>query len=289
MDWSKLITPNPNQAWYLVSAEMSKQIFGSDMTVVRRLEQAPWFDLLTCFSKSGYLTCTERMNKFFTKDYNFYLHGHIMDFVLVNSNTQYSRHSKDDLKGLIRICNPGIDQGAEMFLTGFRNEGVRIVCQNNICTLNNPTIHILKDEKKEISYVSRNLAAEAQNVWRDPIGRKEIRIRLRGITKESTEWSEWPETDFLFNTEIEIMKKRHVKYLYVITDCTYASKIEIEVSVDGWMRSDEVKGKIPVAFSCTKFPIDEKGFLMRTAVPKTTKTSSSFRPAPVNYYYSDTD
>ena len=84
-------------------------------------------------------------------------------------------------------------------------------------------------EKKEISYVSRNLAAEAQNVWRDPIGRKEIRIRLRGITKESTEWSEWPETDFLFNTEIEIMKKRHVKYLYVITDCTYASKIEIEV------------------------------------------------------------
>ena len=112
---------------------------------------------------------------------------------------------------------------------------------------------------------------------------------LRGITKESTEWSEWPETDFLFNTEIEIMKKRHVKYLYVITDCTYASKIEIEVSVDGWMRSDEVKGKIPVAFSCTKFPIDEKGFLMRTAVPKTTKTSSSFRPAPVNYYYSDTD
>ena len=41
------------------------------------------------------------MNKFFTKDYNFYLHGHIMDFVLVNSNTQYSRHSKDDLKGLI--------------------------------------------------------------------------------------------------------------------------------------------------------------------------------------------
>ena len=66
--------------------------------------------------------------------------------------------------------------------------------------------------------------------------------------------------------------------LYVITEVVYATNTTIEVSVEGKEKKNEIKTKIPIAFSYTKFPISSSG-IMKAAVDTKIKKSAKFAPA----------
>ena len=51
--WNKLVSTDPKDAWCLASVEMAKEFFDNKMTVVPRLEEAPFFDIMVCFTKPG--------------------------------------------------------------------------------------------------------------------------------------------------------------------------------------------------------------------------------------------
>ena len=51
------------------------------MIVVPRIDEAPYFDLMVCFSKSGNKTALEKMSNFLKGDYDFHLRGHLTDLI----------------------------------------------------------------------------------------------------------------------------------------------------------------------------------------------------------------
>ena len=79
--WNDLTTTNPKDAWSLFSVEISKELFKSEMIVVPRLEEAPFFDLMVCFTKPGNKTAIEKMSNLIKGDYDFKLRGHLTDLI----------------------------------------------------------------------------------------------------------------------------------------------------------------------------------------------------------------
>ena len=49
--WNELTSTDPKDAWCLISVEIAKELFDSQMIIVPRLEEAPFFDLMVCFTK----------------------------------------------------------------------------------------------------------------------------------------------------------------------------------------------------------------------------------------------
>ena len=49
--WNELVSTDPKAAWSLTSVEIAKEMFKSEMIVVPRIDEAPYFDLMVCFSK----------------------------------------------------------------------------------------------------------------------------------------------------------------------------------------------------------------------------------------------
>ena len=82
--WNKLASTDPKDAWCLASVEMAKEFFDNKMTVVPRLEEAPFFDIMVCFTKPG--------NKRNAKSKDFEIRGHLED--LINRSEQGSNLSK---------------------------------------------------------------------------------------------------------------------------------------------------------------------------------------------------
>ena len=70
--WNELVSTDPKAAWSLTSVEIAKDMFNSEMIVVPRIDEAPYFDLMVCFSKSGKKTTLEISN-FLRGDYDFHL------------------------------------------------------------------------------------------------------------------------------------------------------------------------------------------------------------------------
>ena len=60
--WNELVSTDPKAAWSLSSVETAKEMFKSEMIVVPRIDEAPYFDLMVCFSKSGKKTTLEISN-----------------------------------------------------------------------------------------------------------------------------------------------------------------------------------------------------------------------------------
>ena len=71
--------------------ETAKEMFKSEMIVVPRIDEAPYFDLMVCFSKSGKKTTLEISN-FLKGDYDFHLRGHLTD--LIDSSSEGSNLDK---------------------------------------------------------------------------------------------------------------------------------------------------------------------------------------------------
>ena len=69
--WSDLTTTDPEDAWPLYSVEIAKELFKSEMIVVPRLEEAPFFDLMVCFTKPGNKTAIDRVSNLI-KEYDFF-------------------------------------------------------------------------------------------------------------------------------------------------------------------------------------------------------------------------
>ena len=72
MKWNKLASTDPKDAWCLASVEMAKEFFDNKMTVVPRLEEAPFFDIMVCFTKPGNKTA---------KRNDYQLRGHLIDII----------------------------------------------------------------------------------------------------------------------------------------------------------------------------------------------------------------
>ena len=90
--WNKLVSTDPKDAWCLTSVEMAKEFFDSQMIVVPRLEEAPFFDIMVCFTKPGNKTALEKVSNFIQGEYDFQLRGHLTD--LIDRSEQGSNLSK---------------------------------------------------------------------------------------------------------------------------------------------------------------------------------------------------
>ena len=90
--WNELVSTDPKAAWSLTSVEIAKEMFKSEMIVVPRIDEAPYFDLMVCFSKSGNKTALEKISNFIKGDYDFHLRGHLTD--LMDSSSEGSNLDK---------------------------------------------------------------------------------------------------------------------------------------------------------------------------------------------------
>ena len=79
--WNELTSTDPQDAWGLSSVEIAKELFKSEMIVVPRLEEAPFFDLMVCFTKPGNKTAIEKVSNLIKGEYDFKLRGHLTDLI----------------------------------------------------------------------------------------------------------------------------------------------------------------------------------------------------------------
>ena len=79
--WNDLVSTDPKDAWCLTSVEIAKELFNSKMIVVPRLDEAPFFDLMVCFTKPGNKTALEKVSNLIKGEYDFQLRGHLTDLI----------------------------------------------------------------------------------------------------------------------------------------------------------------------------------------------------------------
>ena len=79
--WNELTSTDPKDAWCLTSVEIAKELFNSQMIVVPKLDEAPFFDLMVCFTKPGNKTALEKVSNLIKGEYDFQLRGHLTDLI----------------------------------------------------------------------------------------------------------------------------------------------------------------------------------------------------------------
>ena len=79
--WNELTSTDPQEAWCLSSVEIAKELFKSKMIVVPGLEEAPFFDLMVCFTKPGNKTAIDKMSNLIKGEYDFQLRGHLTELI----------------------------------------------------------------------------------------------------------------------------------------------------------------------------------------------------------------
>ena len=104
INWEKLKTPNMKLAWSLCSVDMSKHFFDAEMVVVPRIDEAPYFDLMVCFSKPNPKNIVKNVKNLITGDTDFTLQGHISD--LIKKSTKDEKGT--NMKELLSACQNSI-------------------------------------------------------------------------------------------------------------------------------------------------------------------------------------
>ena len=79
--WNELTSTDPKDAWCLTSVEIAKEFFKSQMIVVPKLDEAPFFDLMVCFTKPGNKTALDKFSNLIKGEYDFQLRGHLTDLI----------------------------------------------------------------------------------------------------------------------------------------------------------------------------------------------------------------
>ena len=79
IEWKSMKVADIHIAWSLYSVELSKTFISSDMVVVPDIQEAYYFDLLTCFSKPNPKGVMNNVKKLWKKSPDYCLHGHIAD------------------------------------------------------------------------------------------------------------------------------------------------------------------------------------------------------------------
>ena len=79
--WNEMASTDPKDAWCLTSVEIAKEFFNSKMIVVPRLDEAPFFDLMVCFTKPGNKTAIDKVSNLIRGEYDFKLRGHLTDLI----------------------------------------------------------------------------------------------------------------------------------------------------------------------------------------------------------------
>ena len=105
--WNELASTDPKDAWCLTSVEIAKEFFNSKMIVVPRLDEAPFFDLMVCFTKPGNKTAFEKVSNLIKGEYDFQLRGHLTD--LIDRSEQGSNLGKT-LKACQNTVKADVDQ-----------------------------------------------------------------------------------------------------------------------------------------------------------------------------------
>ena len=88
--WDKLKTPDIKAAWSVSSYVLAKQlsspeVLAEEYLCVPRIEEAPYYDLMVCFSRPN----PKSFQKIFSKEFDFHLHGHLTD--IVNNLIDYTK------------------------------------------------------------------------------------------------------------------------------------------------------------------------------------------------------
>ena len=105
VNFDEMKSTDVKSAWSLCAVDISKKVFSSELITVPRLEDAPYFDLMVCFSKPNPKGLVKHVKKLISYGDDFCLHGHLSD-LLQKGPTEDSQGS--NLKGLISACEATI-------------------------------------------------------------------------------------------------------------------------------------------------------------------------------------
>ena len=105
--------------------------------------------------------------------------------------------------------------------------------------------HPSKEEIETTSYT---------RTWED--GKKSIAVKMTGLTKYVTNWA-IGQGNLVIDTSMEDLQG--IKTIYIISEVVYAQKVRVEVEIGKSSFADEIKKRIPVAFTYMKFPMDKMG------------------------------
>ena len=105
VNFDELKSTDVRSAWSLCAVDISKVIFSSELVTVPRLEDAPYFDLMVCFSQPNPKGLVKHVRKLIHHDKDFCLQGHLSDLVLKEPKED---QKGSNMKGLLTACEATI-------------------------------------------------------------------------------------------------------------------------------------------------------------------------------------
>ena len=120
------------------------------------------------------------------------------------------------------------------------------------------------ENEMELMEVLRNPLAEELNstsfsyTWTDDNNDKSVTIKMSGMSKYELNWNLKPGSLVLDSEKVDLRNDS----IYVISEVVYAASVIIDVQVKKEFDLRIETGKIPVAFSYLKFPVDKNGVLL---------------------------
>ena len=238
--WNELTSTDPQDAWCLSSVEIAKDLFKSEMIVVPRLEEAPFFDLMVCFTKPGNKTAIDKVSNLIRGEYDFKLRGHLTD--LINKS---SDHQGSNLDKILLACKNTVKADVDkksLSHEWYSPDGSKAV-----------KIKLDGLSKEVINWASLNEGDLIFDI--DLSGRRRMYVISEVVYASKTSIS------------VKIDGSEHPWCLMGIPS---------NVSTFAEERAEEVSLKYPVAFSYAKFQIDKNGVLKQVIDEKEFDVASTF-------------
>ena len=105
VNFDEMKSTDVKSAWSLCAVDISKKVFSSELIAVPRLEDAPYFDLMVCFSKPNPKGLVKNVKKLLARDDDFCLHGHLSDLIQKEPTEDFKG---SNMKGLVSACEATI-------------------------------------------------------------------------------------------------------------------------------------------------------------------------------------
>ena len=222
VNWDQLTTTDVKSAWSLCAVDISEKVFSSELVTVPRIEDAPYFDLMVCFSKPHPKSLDKHATEHLSKDSDFCLHGHLSDLTV------------RDTKLISPAMYPNLHKG----------KGTN---EKELLKASAATIKVdLKDSKPTFHQEDEDKC-------------KSVTIQFHHLEKEVVDWTKLYEGDMVFDlNKLDLEGRRR---LYMITEVIFSDGLSISVKANDVEFEDVIPARVPVAFSYTRFPIDKHGII----------------------------
>ena len=223
-----------------------------------------WEDLKTSDTELAWTACSVEMSKSFFSS----------DMVVVPDILEANYY---DLLVCFSKPNPKGNYIWDNISKFWKNkEDVDFILHGHISDLiKRPNTNIKALAQASKNTIAADIDPTQSDVWETKTDgiHKQIKIDFQGMSKEVINWAQFSEGDLVLERALFDLEGRRT--LFIITEVVYAKKVSIEAIVDGKINTQESSGKIPIAFSYMKFPIDKFGIL-KQAQDTEVKISATF-------------